>query len=494
MPKLSNRVAWWGIGALLALVLAGVGLGVAYLAFGGWAKGQQWFVAPDGKPDNAGTLAAPWDIVTALSAPPAAIRPGDTIWLRGGVYEPDKAIQVKLQGKKRRPIVVRNWSGERATLRAMLDIGFSAEIPTRHVWFWGLEIQTRGTKAPGRGISMGNGKFKPATNPGIKIINCVIHDCPEDGIDSWGSSEEEVHGCIIYYNGYDGDPNAEYPRGFGQGLYIQSMTHKEFRNNIIFRQFFQGIQLYGGETAKFKNITLEGNTLFNNGEMSFCQGRKQEFPEIYVGSGTVENLRMVGNCVYTPGWALKGTVNVGCTLRAILADNYFVAPGPEVRVALDLRTLGGNGFLTMTNNTLIGMIVGFTPDQHGKGNVHLPQRPTSGEKIVIRRNGFEAGRANITIFNWDQSPSVEIDPGQTGLAPGEGYEVRDVQNWFGPPVAAGTADGKPIAIPMTGLSVAEPIALDGEQYKAPPHTGPEFGAFVILKTTEAPRGAKGVRQ
>src|ERR1700682_5668454 len=42
-------------------------------------------VAPDGLPSNNGSLTQPLDLVTALSSQ-GPVRPGDTVWLRGGVY------------------------------------------------------------------------------------------------------------------------------------------------------------------------------------------------------------------------------------------------------------------------------------------------------------------------------------------------------------------------------------------------------------------------
>jgi hypothetical protein len=45
----------------------------------------EWYVAPEGKDTGKGTKEAPWNLRTTLNHP-AAVRPGDTIWLRGGTY------------------------------------------------------------------------------------------------------------------------------------------------------------------------------------------------------------------------------------------------------------------------------------------------------------------------------------------------------------------------------------------------------------------------
>ena len=454
----------------------------------GRSWGAEYHVSAAGTGRGDGSEANPWDLQTALLQP-AAVQPGDTIWVHGGAYAPAEArvpFRVRLQGEPERPIIVRNYRNERATLHAPLDIATQEKFPTKYCWIWGLEIQTSGTANEGNPINIGNSQFEPGYNRGIKIINCVAHDCPGNGLGCWGSSEEEVYGCVIYNNGSDGDRTNPNERGHGHGFYIQSKTHKEFRDNIVFRQFFLGFQVYGTGRASMINVTLEGNTFFNNGEMSLIQSARKELPQIYVGGGsTIINPRLIANYVYTPAWAVKATSNIGGTENALLQDNYLTSPGADKRVALDTETLGENKGMIMTDNTFIGMIVGFTPDQYGIGNVHLPDRPTTGKKVFVRPNRYEQGRANITIFNWDKAPAVVVDVRHVGLRIGDAYEVRDVQDFYGKPVLAGTYDGTPLTIPMTGLTVAAPIGRPDE-YQTPPHTAPEFGAFVLLKTAAAP--------
>jgi hypothetical protein len=456
-------------------------LTVAALAGAGWAA--EFHVTPSGTPAGDGSELNPWDLQTALLQP-AAVKPGDTIWVHGGKYVPNGQLKVHLQGEPDKPIIVRNWKDERVTLNAPLDIASAEKFPTKYCWIWGMEIQTAGTKNPGNPMNIGNSQFEAGFNPGIKIINCVAHDCPGNGLGCWGSSEEEVYGCVIFNNGSDGNRDNPDERGHGHGFYIQSKTHKEFRDNIVFRQFFLGFQIYGTGRASMINVTMEGNTFFNNGEMSLIQGTRKEFPQIHVGGGSpIINPRLLANYVYTPAWAVKATSNIGGSENALLEDNYLVCPGADKRVAMDTQTLGQNKGIQMARNTFVGMIVGFTPDQYGIENVQIPERPATGKKVFVRKNRYEEGRANITIFNWEKSDKVDVEVGHIGLRNGDAYEVRDVQDYFGKPVAVGKYDGKPVVIPMTGLTVAAPMGRSAE-YKTPPHTAPEFGAFVIMKAAE----------
>jgi hypothetical protein len=102
-------------------------------------------------------------------------------------------------------------------------------------------------------------------------------------------------------------------------------------------------------------------------------------------------------------------------------------------------------------------------------------RPTGVWKIV-RPNKYERGRANIAIYNWDLLDEVGVDLSPF-LSEGDRYEIRDVQDYFGAPVTTGTYDGKLVQIPMSGLKSAMPVGVVPVN---PQHTGPQFGAFVLL--------------
>ncbi len=58
--------------------------GLSFLA--AVAGATDYYVAPNGSPSGNGSINNPWDLQTALDQP-AAVQPGDTIWLRGGTYD-----------------------------------------------------------------------------------------------------------------------------------------------------------------------------------------------------------------------------------------------------------------------------------------------------------------------------------------------------------------------------------------------------------------------
>jgi hypothetical protein len=101
--------------------------------------------------------------------------------------------------------------------------------------------------------------------------------------------------------------------------------------------------------------------------------------------------------------------------------------------------------------------------------------PPTGVWAFARPNKYEPGRGNVVVYNWDQRGSVNVDVSNV-VRPGARYEVRDVQNLFGAPIAAGTYAGGAIAIPMTSTEKTRPM---GVVPHIPEHTGADFGAFVI---------------
>jgi hypothetical protein len=102
----------------------------------------------------------------------------------------------------------------------------------------------------------------------------------------------------------------------------------------------------------------------------------------------------------------------------------------------------------------------------------------AGVKVFVRPNKYEAGRANICIFNWDNADSARVDISSVQSI-GDRYEVRDAQNFYGEPAVSGTYAGGSITIPLNLTVVAPVIGAPATPFV---HTPREFNAFVLLKT------------
>jgi hypothetical protein len=71
-----------------------------------------------GSASGNGSNNSPWDIATAF-AHPSSVKAGDTIWLHGGTYLINGNLTSSLAGAPGKPIIVRQFPGE----RAILDVG-----------------------------------------------------------------------------------------------------------------------------------------------------------------------------------------------------------------------------------------------------------------------------------------------------------------------------------------------------------------------------------
>lgn len=432
------------------------------------ATATEFYVAPNGSPSGNGSMSAPWDLQTALYQP-SAVKPGDTIWLRGGTYKGMFASYLK--GAQNAPIIVRNYNGERATIDSASSAtsGAALEVDGYWTWFWGIEVMdsypVRQFSSTG---SYGRVSGIEVYGANTKFINMVSHD-NAGGFGFWqGADNSEIYGCLIYDNGFDGSD-----RGHGHSIYTQNhYTTKWIRDNIYFNAFSHGIHAYGSSAAWYDNYWIEGNIAFNNGILSWYGVTRNM---LIGGDNVAQNETVLNNYTYfSPG--LSGNNDGGMNTLGYDAgcngltanNNVWWAPW-----ALILSCTNVN----MSGNTFYGQISGFSSSQF-PNNTYLSSR-ASGVNVYVRPNLYEAGRANIAVYNWDNRSSVAVDLSKV-LNVGDNFEIRDAQDFYGTPVVNGTYTGAAVNVPMILTKVATPV---GNVTVPPVHTPPEFGTFVVLRTS-----------
>ena len=112
-------------------------LGLLYGADGVLAS--EFYVSPTAAANGTGSLNNPWRLQTALDHP-SAVQPGDTIWLRGGIYNAPPYTS-HLVGTSAEPIIVRQYPGERARIDGNYNGNeVTLTINGKYTWFWGFEI------------------------------------------------------------------------------------------------------------------------------------------------------------------------------------------------------------------------------------------------------------------------------------------------------------------------------------------------------------------
>lgn len=471
---------------------------------------SSFYAAPDGKPSNDGSLDSPWDLATALNQP-QEVHPGDTIWLRGGTY---RGFYISnLEGAEGMPITVRQYPGERATIDSS-SITSTVALDIEGAWgiYWGFEVMNSNPQR----VTTTAGSFPPdlvrATGvnvnaPHTKLINLAVHDTG-NGAGLWTTAvDSEIYGCLIYNNGWQGPD-----RGHGHAIYTQNLTGtKSIADNIMFNQFGYGIHAYGLPDQFLQGFLIEGNVSFNNGSLS----AKGQSPNILVGGDTpAARATLLHNFTYQSSLdSVNVDLGYNTTQNQDIAarDNYFAGGNPVVGVrSWQQAALIGNTIVG--DNTLVNLLLpismpssnyqwndntyywggknapfifqgqaadiagwqGLTGlDTNNQFSLGLP----SGLDVFVRPNRYETGRANIIVYNWELTDTVDVDVSGV-LTPGATYEVRNAQDYFGLPVATGVYTGTPLRLPLGGIPA--PQAIGSAQ--APPITGPEFNVFVVTST------------
>ena len=213
-----------------------------------------------------------WDLQTVLNHP-KAIKPGDTIYLHGGVY--NGRFMSKLKGSKRKPITVMPFNSEKVILNGNVESNQDGVLIVKgpFVNFIDFEITWLGEFSRNENDT----NFEVCAGlvhlSGIDcgFYNLKIHDNPGLGIGFWKHGGASIiENCMIYNNGFISKDG----KGRGEGIYVQNLSDrvKFIRNNIIYNNFYKGVEVWSAGKRRdyefVKNITLEGNIIFNSGSPS----------------------------------------------------------------------------------------------------------------------------------------------------------------------------------------------------------------------------------
>jgi len=386
------------------------------------ACAADWYVGPDGKPTNAGTKEAPWDIAAALDGK-QKVAPGDTIHLLAGTYKrrPKEQFEVRLVGAEGKPIHVRPAPGARATI----DGGLAIQAPSAHVWIRDLEIlvsepnpekieaggsHPKDFERPWGGLNMFGGR-------NCKYIHLAIHDCRQ-GISCWkGETDPEIYGCVIYNNGW-----LAPDRGHGHCIYTQNKDGIKTISNCVLTCRYNGtytMHAYGSKAADVDNYLITDNIACGLG--TFLVG----------GGKPSHNIRVLRNYLHNVGMQIgyNAPENEDCEVR----DNVIANGGLSI-----------NKYKKAVN----------------EGNLILAKgakRP-AGSRVVLLPSKYDPNRAHLAIYNWENAKEVQVTV-KRFIRPGDLCRLRQPTNPFGKPTLEAICQGETIAVPMTS----------------------EFAAFVVIR-------------
>jgi len=472
------------------------------------------FVSPTGSAAGDGSSAHPWDLATALKGAAERVAPGDTIWLRGGTYMPTAPLVSSVAGAPGAPIVLRRYQTERVVLDAEEFTSDSVRrdffiVRGDYTTVWGLEFTDSDPNR--RTASRPNLLVNDASH--TRFVNLTVHDGGIGFFTYSNRADVEVSGCIVYNNGW-----SVASVGNGHGLYVKSDAGPlVLRDNVLFDQFGFGIHAYTDATdGLLNNITVDGNTSFNNGLLAGSpSGANILVGGLAPADGIVvdSNMTFFSPGVAFPnvwlGWSKSQVVNGSLQVR----DNYVVGGAAVFDVhAWQSVTASGNTLAPGGAGELVRLNDSSTTDAAGyrwEGNSYYRDPADTawsyhdttytfaawraktglgvtdqamatgpaGPVVFVRPNAYEPGRATIVVYNWGRAPSVSASVAGA-LQPGEAYAVWSVQALFGPPLVTGVYAGGSIDLPMTPRSPPVPV---GMATSPAPTTLPDFDVFLVTR-------------
>jgi len=449
------------------------------------ASGTDFFVSTIGSSVANGSIDDPWDLSTAFSHP-AAVAPGDRIWIEGGTYPLAETLTSNLNGSDGLPIYVRAKPGERVTFDCAPAVAATPgseclDLKGSHTWYWGLELTNtsteRSTVVSGGTPNLRGIGINSSAGPGTKLINMVVHDVGTSIFESQPSGLE-IYGLIAYNSGWDAPD-----RSHGPGIYIRNRSDwpvKTIRDSVVFQHYRQGLQGFGSFSNVFSNFHVEGNVFFNNGI-----GADGLHRNIMFGNSNSDHVNNTFRANYSyyptaggPGTNMFGG-DGGCS-NLTLEDNVF-SHGTN-RLAIELNDcvnaqVSGNAFYGSTLPKVGGAVQSdaefrstFPANEYFSDTLGAP----SGIQVFVRPNRFEGGRAHIVIYNWDLSNAVDVDVSSLGLLDDD-VTLRNIQDYYGATQALAVNAGT-LSVPMQGWTTAIPI---GYTLGSLPATLPQFGVFVV---------------
>lgn len=473
-----------------------------------------FYVSPTGG-TGAGTIADPWSLAYAFSGAGGRIQPGHVIGIRGGVYT--GVFSTSLNGIPSAPIVWRAYPGERVTINSPQATWQPYQFYDQtlslfgsYQWLWGVEVTGAGC-AMALNYQCAEGKF----------INCITHDSVI-GIGFWGGDHDaarggECSGCLSYNNGPNQNSN-------GYAIYTQNFySSKLIQDNILFNNWNKTLHCWGGGYPawqnQIKNIAFRGNVVFGSGTIGQgigVDGIAGATGMLVLGTNNIAGLEVTDHYSYDPGvfasfrtgdapgnidirmerciWTAACILGVAGNgwLNAISRDNTFYSIGLNQFGSDMLEVYPSTvGYIwqqnahyrdpTATAWKYSGNALPFSSWKATSGLGSTDTNPgitPTGTQVYVRPNLYEAGRANIIIYNWAGLSSVNVDL-SSFLLPGQSYIVKNAQNFFGPDVLSGVYAGGTVSFPLAGIQAVAPTF--SRPFTPATPTGPTFQVFVVRR-------------
>jgi parallel beta-helix repeat protein len=372
--------------------------------------GDAYYVAKAGRDSNPGTKAQPF---ATLNKGAAVLKPGDTLFIRGGTYY--QTAYAPASGTAKAPVVISGYPGENVVIDG---------VYTNPVSSWGSLFSVAGSYVQVKNVTIKRSNWMGLTLRGAYDQAIAVNSVSnmENGILLTGNAEHGlVDGCNVYYNAKSNEEFRQTRNGWSSGLSAaRGAVNSTLRNNTVWNNWGEGLSTY--ETTY---TVMQGNKVYNN------------ILNVYLSD--VKFATLTGNLVYsTPRNPCANVSQIGIGI----GDETYHPASSDNRIVNNLLLGNAKNIYYWSGNSgggLVNVVIAYNTLVNSSVETNLKLGTGKHSNSVIANN----------IFVQDGSLQEAVVADTRGITFSHNL-------WSRSPVAAVQGDGDVIANP--GLVRAGKIA------------------------------------
>lgn len=373
-----------------------------------------FYVATTGSDSNPGTLSSPWRTIQHAAN---SVQAGDTVYVRGGVY--NESVNISVSGSAiARAITFQTYPGEQAVVdgtglvpstsgtQGLINITNQSYISIR-----GFEIrnyQTSSASATPAGV------WVSGSGSNIQLLNNVIHNIVTTsettgnafGIAVYGTSAPASLDSVTI----SGNQVYNLRTGNSESVNVDgNVTNFVIANNVVHDNDNIGIDVIGFEGVSSdpaydyaRNGTVSGNTIYNISAINNPgEGNQYDANGIYVDGGS--QVVIERNLVHNVDIGIEiASEHQGHVTSFVIARNNLVYSTNSAGMTIGgyASSVGGTDHCTIVNNTLFQNDIKNT----GSGEFQIQYYATNN---VFKNNIVFASSQGLFLNNYTSS---EPDP------------------------------------------------------------------------------------